>query len=136
MLEKKDLSVLNFQYLKSKRFFFVVFCFTAPLNPCCLLCPCRFKDSQTSVKDGDHYVIHENGTLEILVAQPVNSGKYTCIATNDLGIRENHVYLEVKGQIWTSDKSDSEIGSSTRCVRVKKTIVAYKEMIFLVLYSH
>nr|XP_043876399.1 neuronal cell adhesion molecule a isoform X3 [Solea senegalensis] len=55
-----------------------------------------FKDSQTSVKDGDQYVIHENGTLEIHVAQPLNSGKYTCIATNNLGIKENHVFLEVK----------------------------------------
>ncbi|KAM8909437.1 neuronal cell adhesion molecule a isoform 2-T2 [Spinachia spinachia] len=55
-----------------------------------------FKDSQTRVKNGDPYVIHENGTLEINVAQPLNSGKYTCIATNNLGIKENHVYLEVK----------------------------------------
>uniref|UniRef100_A0A673BYI7 Neuronal cell adhesion molecule a n=1 Tax=Sphaeramia orbicularis TaxID=375764 RepID=A0A673BYI7_9TELE len=55
-----------------------------------------FKDSQTSIKNGDPYVIHENGTLEIHVAQPLNSGKYTCIATNNLGIKENHVYLEVK----------------------------------------
>uniref|UniRef100_A0A8C4IKJ5 Neuronal cell adhesion molecule a n=1 Tax=Dicentrarchus labrax TaxID=13489 RepID=A0A8C4IKJ5_DICLA len=60
------------------------------------------ENSQTSVKNGDPYVIHENGTLEIHVAQPLNSGKYTCIATNNLGIKENHVYLEVKGQIWTS----------------------------------
>ncbi|XP_070848180.1 neuronal cell adhesion molecule a isoform X5 [Chaetodon trifascialis] len=55
-----------------------------------------FKDSQTSIKNGDPYVIHENGTLEIHVAQPLNSGKYTCIATNNLGIKENHVYLDVK----------------------------------------
>ncbi|KAM9327316.1 neuronal cell adhesion molecule a [Pholidichthys leucotaenia] len=55
-----------------------------------------FKDSQISIKNGDSYVIHENGTLEISVAQPQNSGKYTCIATNNLGIKENHVYLEVK----------------------------------------
>ncbi|XP_031140690.1 neuronal cell adhesion molecule a isoform X13 [Sander lucioperca] len=55
-----------------------------------------FKDSQTSVKNGDPYVIHENGTLEIHVAQPLHSGKYTCIASNNLGIKENHVYLEVK----------------------------------------
>uniref|UniRef100_A0A671YZE7 Neural cell adhesion molecule L1 n=1 Tax=Sparus aurata TaxID=8175 RepID=A0A671YZE7_SPAAU len=55
-----------------------------------------FKDSQTSIKDGDPYVIHVNGTLEIHVAQPLNSGKYTCIATNNLGIKENHVFLEVK----------------------------------------
>lgn len=43
-------------------------------------------------------MIHENGTLEINVAQPLNSGKYTCIASNNLGIKENHVFLEVKGQ--------------------------------------
>ncbi|XP_063761950.1 neuronal cell adhesion molecule a isoform X6 [Eleginops maclovinus] len=55
-----------------------------------------FKDSQTSIKNGDPYVIHENGTLEIHVAQPLNSGKFTCIATNILGIKENHVFLEVK----------------------------------------
>ncbi|KAK1906745.1 Neuronal cell adhesion molecule [Dissostichus eleginoides] len=55
-----------------------------------------FKDSQTSVKNGDPYVIHENGTLDIHVAQSLNSGKYTCIATNILGIKENHVFLEVK----------------------------------------
>ncbi|XP_075327554.1 neuronal cell adhesion molecule a isoform X7 [Odontesthes bonariensis] len=55
-----------------------------------------FKDSQISIKNSDTYVIHENGTLEMNVAQPLNSGKYTCIATNNLGIKENHVYLEVK----------------------------------------
>ncbi|XP_067346735.1 neuronal cell adhesion molecule a isoform X3 [Channa argus] len=55
-----------------------------------------FKDTQTSIKNDDPYVIHENGTLEIHVAQPLNSGKYTCIATNNLGRQENHVYLEVK----------------------------------------
>lgn len=67
------------------------------MEPCGLLLTCRFKD-QTRIKNGDQYVIHENGTLEILVAQPLNSGKYTCIATNNLGMKENHVYLEVKGQ--------------------------------------
>ncbi|XP_061770260.1 neuronal cell adhesion molecule a isoform X8 [Nerophis ophidion] len=55
-----------------------------------------FKDGKISIKSGDPYVIHENGTLEINVAQSQNSGKYTCIATNNLGIKENHVYLEVK----------------------------------------
>uniref|UniRef100_A0AAQ5XVE1 Neuronal cell adhesion molecule a n=1 Tax=Amphiprion ocellaris TaxID=80972 RepID=A0AAQ5XVE1_AMPOC len=55
-----------------------------------------FKDSQISIKNSDPYVIHEDGTLEIHVAQPLNSGKYTCIATNNLGIKENHVFLEVK----------------------------------------
>ncbi|KAK7896379.1 hypothetical protein WMY93_021704 [Mugilogobius chulae] len=55
-----------------------------------------FKDNQISIKNGDAYVLHENGTLEIHVAQPHNSGKYTCIATNNLGRKENHVFLEVK----------------------------------------
>ncbi|KAM9503694.1 neuronal cell adhesion molecule-like isoform 22-T28 [Salvelinus alpinus] len=55
-----------------------------------------FKDSRSSTLDGDPYVLHENGTLEIHVAQAVNSGKYTCVARNSLGISENHVYLEVK----------------------------------------
>ncbi|XP_051543964.1 neuronal cell adhesion molecule-like isoform X2 [Myxocyprinus asiaticus] len=54
-----------------------------------------FKDSQ-SILDGDSYIIHKNGTLEINVAQPLNSGKYTCMASNNLGNKENHVYLEVK----------------------------------------
>ncbi|KAF7655227.1 hypothetical protein LDENG_00059130 [Lucifuga dentata] len=55
-----------------------------------------FKDSQTSIQNGDLYVIRENGTLEIHTAQALNSGKYTCIAINTFGIRENHVHLEVK----------------------------------------
>ncbi|XP_070762984.1 neuronal cell adhesion molecule-like isoform X6 [Enoplosus armatus] len=55
-----------------------------------------FKDSRSSTLDGDPYIRHDNGTLEIHVAQAHNSGKYTCVATNTLGINENHVYLEVK----------------------------------------
>ena len=51
-----------------------------------------------AIQNRDPYVIHENGTLEINVAQPLNTGRYTCIATNALGIKENHVVLEVKGQ--------------------------------------
>lgn len=43
-------------------------------------------------------MFHENGTLEVPVAQAINSGKYTCVATNSLGISENHVHLEVKGE--------------------------------------
>lgn len=57
----------------------------------------RFKDSQ-SILDGDSYIIHKNGTLEISVAQSLNSGKYTCMASNNLGNKENHIYLEVKGE--------------------------------------
>ncbi|XP_029289194.1 LOW QUALITY PROTEIN: neuronal cell adhesion molecule-like [Cottoperca gobio] len=55
-----------------------------------------FKDSRSSTLDGDPYIVHDNGTLEIHVAQARNSGKYTCVARNILGIYENHVYLEVK----------------------------------------
>lgn len=58
----------------------------------------RFKDSRSSTLDGDPYIIHDNGTLEIRIAQAHNSGKYTCVARNSLGIYENHVYLEVKGE--------------------------------------
>ena len=58
----------------------------------------RFKEGQPSVLNGDPYVLHTNGTLEIHVAQPLHSGKYTCIAKNDLGSRENHVHLQVKGE--------------------------------------
>lgn len=47
---------------------------------------------------GDPYINHDNGTLEIHAAQPHNSGKYTCVARNNLGIYENHIYLEVKGK--------------------------------------
>ncbi|XP_068459201.1 neuronal cell adhesion molecule-like isoform X7 [Clinocottus analis] len=55
-----------------------------------------FKDSRSSTLDGDPYILHDNGTLEIHVAQARNSGKYTCVARNILGIYENHIYLEVK----------------------------------------
>ncbi|XP_065145894.1 neuronal cell adhesion molecule a isoform X12 [Paramisgurnus dabryanus] len=54
-----------------------------------------FKDGQ-SILDGDLYIIHKNGTLEINVAQQLNGGKYTCIASNNLGNKENYVHLEVK----------------------------------------
>ncbi|KAL0154352.1 hypothetical protein M9458_050318 [Cirrhinus mrigala] len=57
-----------------------------------------FKDSRSSMLEGNAYVFHENGTLEIHMSQPTNSGKYTCVARNNLGISENHVYLEVKGE--------------------------------------
>lgn len=55
-----------------------------------------FKVSRSSTLDGDPYILHDNGTLEIHVAQAHNSGKYTCVARNILGIYENHIYLEVK----------------------------------------
>ncbi|KTG03674.1 hypothetical protein cypCar_00022822, partial [Cyprinus carpio] len=53
----------------------------------------RFKDSML---EGNAYVFHENGTLEIHMSHPSNSGKYTCVARNSLSLSENHVYLQVK----------------------------------------
>lgn len=58
----------------------------------------RFKDSRSSTLDGDPYILLDNGTLEIRIAQTRHSGKYTCAARNILGIYENHVSLEVKGE--------------------------------------
>ncbi|XP_029378081.1 neuronal cell adhesion molecule isoform X6 [Echeneis naucrates] len=55
-----------------------------------------FKDSRSSTLDGEPYIFHDNGTLEIPIVQARNGGKYTCVARNTLGIYENHVYLEVK----------------------------------------
>ncbi|KAM9377027.1 neuronal cell adhesion molecule [Pholidichthys leucotaenia] len=55
-----------------------------------------FKDSRSSILQGEPYVLHDNGTLEIRVAQMEHGGKYTCVATNSLAIGENDVYLEVK----------------------------------------
>ncbi|TNN00337.1 hypothetical protein fugu_011583 [Takifugu bimaculatus] len=55
-----------------------------------------FKESRSSTMDSQAYITHTNGTLEMRTAQAHNSGKYTCVASNSLGIYENHVYLQVK----------------------------------------
>ncbi|XP_077423617.1 neuronal cell adhesion molecule isoform X20 [Vanacampus margaritifer] len=55
-----------------------------------------FKESPSGTLDTETHNEHDNGTLEIRVAQPRNSGKYTCVAQNSLGNYENHVHLEVK----------------------------------------
>ncbi|XP_072566029.1 neuronal cell adhesion molecule-like isoform X12 [Paramormyrops kingsleyae] len=55
-----------------------------------------FKDGHVSVTAGDQHSIYENGTLEIQEAHSSHSGRYTCIAVNILGSRENQVFLEVK----------------------------------------
>ncbi|XP_056907097.1 neuronal cell adhesion molecule-like isoform X11 [Takifugu flavidus] len=55
-----------------------------------------FKESRSSTMDSQAYITHTNGTLEMRTAQAHNSGKYTCVARNSLGIYENHVYLQVK----------------------------------------
>lgn len=51
-----------------------------------------------SILRGNEYVFHDNGTLEIPVAQKDNSGTYTCVARNELGKIQNEVQLEVKGK--------------------------------------
>ncbi|XP_072340455.1 neuronal cell adhesion molecule a isoform X15 [Scyliorhinus torazame] len=55
-----------------------------------------FKDDQGSVLHGDSYVFHDNGTLEIAFSQKNDSGTYTCIATNTLGVIQNQAFLHVK----------------------------------------
>ncbi|XP_019128215.2 neuronal cell adhesion molecule isoform X13 [Larimichthys crocea] len=55
-----------------------------------------YKDSRSSILEGDPYIFHDNGTLEIPIAQAQNSAKYTCVARNKFGISENQIYLEVK----------------------------------------
>uniref|UniRef100_A0A672JH06 Neuronal cell adhesion molecule n=1 Tax=Salarias fasciatus TaxID=181472 RepID=A0A672JH06_SALFA len=64
----------------------------------CLTLRVRFKGSRASTLDGDPYILHENGTLEVPNAQARDSGRYTCVARNTLGTYENHVSLEVKGE--------------------------------------
>ena len=51
-----------------------------------------------STLHGNEYVFHDNGTLEIPVAQKDSTGTYTCVARNELGKIQNEVQLEVKGK--------------------------------------
>ncbi|KAM6152020.1 neuronal cell adhesion molecule isoform 12-T12 [Erethizon dorsatum] len=55
-----------------------------------------FKGAKGSALHEDIYVFHENGTLEIPVAQKDNTGTYTCVARNKLGTAKNEVHVEVK----------------------------------------
>ncbi|XP_004635030.1 neuronal cell adhesion molecule isoform X4 [Octodon degus] len=55
-----------------------------------------FKGAKGSALHEDIYVVHENGTLEIPVAQKDNTGTYTCVARNKLGMAKNEVHLEIK----------------------------------------
>ncbi|KAM7181482.1 neuronal cell adhesion molecule isoform 4-T4 [Macrochelys suwanniensis] len=55
-----------------------------------------FKGVKGSILHGDLYVFHDNGTLEIPVAQKDSTGTYTCVARNKLGNVQNEVHLEVK----------------------------------------
>ncbi|XP_026723865.1 neuronal cell adhesion molecule isoform X11 [Athene cunicularia] len=55
-----------------------------------------FKGVKGSILRGNEYVFHDNGTLEIPVAQKDSTGTYTCVARNELGKVQNEVRLEVK----------------------------------------
>ncbi|XP_047550999.1 neuronal cell adhesion molecule isoform X14 [Lutra lutra] len=55
-----------------------------------------FKGAKGSALREDIYVLHENGTLEIPVAQKDSTGTYTCVARNKLGMAKNEVHLEIK----------------------------------------
>ncbi|VTJ87875.1 Hypothetical predicted protein [Marmota monax] len=55
-----------------------------------------FKGAKGSALREDIYILHENGTLEIPVAQKDSSGTYTCVARNKLGMAKNDVHLEIK----------------------------------------
>ncbi|XP_068258146.1 neuronal cell adhesion molecule isoform X25 [Nyctibius grandis] len=55
-----------------------------------------FKGVKGSILRGNEYIFHDNGTLEIPVAQKDSAGTYTCVARNELGKIQNEVQLEVK----------------------------------------
>ncbi|KAM6321389.1 neuronal cell adhesion molecule isoform 5-T5 [Aegotheles albertisi] len=55
-----------------------------------------FKGVKGSILRDSEYVFHDNGTLEIPVAQKDSTGTYTCVARNELGKTQNEVRLEVK----------------------------------------
>lgn len=55
-----------------------------------------FKGVQSSVLHGNDYVFHDNGTLEVPVAQKDSSGRFTCVARNKLGTDQKIIELQVK----------------------------------------
>ncbi|XP_051819127.1 neuronal cell adhesion molecule isoform X4 [Antechinus flavipes] len=55
-----------------------------------------FKGTKGSVLQEDTYIFHDNGTLEIPVAQKDSAGTYTCVVRNKLGMAKNDVHLEIK----------------------------------------
>ncbi|KAM4672032.1 neuronal cell adhesion molecule isoform 6-T6 [Amazona ochrocephala] len=55
-----------------------------------------FKGVKGSILRGSEYIFHDNGTLEIPVAQKDSTGTYTCVARNKLGKIQNEVQLEIK----------------------------------------
>ncbi|KAM9029332.1 neuronal cell adhesion molecule isoform 25-T26 [Guaruba guarouba] len=55
-----------------------------------------FKGVKGSILRGSEYIFHDNGSLEIPVAQKDSTGTYTCVARNKLGKTQNEVQLEIK----------------------------------------
>ncbi|XP_072509144.1 neuronal cell adhesion molecule isoform X5 [Notamacropus eugenii] len=55
-----------------------------------------FKGTKGSVLEENTHVFHDNGTLEIPVAQKDSAGTYTCVVRNKLGMAKNDVHLEIK----------------------------------------
>lgn len=74
-----------------------LFCF--PLLQAFSCVVVRFKNGQGSTLHGGNYIVHENGTLEIIRARKEDQGTYTCVATNLLGKAQNQVRLEIKGKM-------------------------------------
>ncbi|XP_030741063.1 neuronal cell adhesion molecule [Echinops telfairi] len=55
-----------------------------------------FKGVKGSALREETYLLHENGTLEIPVAQKDSAGTYACVARNKLGTAKNEIRLEIK----------------------------------------
>nr|XP_060633608.1 neuronal cell adhesion molecule isoform X19 [Anolis sagrei ordinatus] len=55
-----------------------------------------FKGVKGSILQGNQYIFHKNGTLEIPVAKKNSGGTYTCVARNKLGKVQNEVQLQIK----------------------------------------
>uniref|UniRef100_A0A3Q2XGF3 Neural cell adhesion molecule L1 n=1 Tax=Hippocampus comes TaxID=109280 RepID=A0A3Q2XGF3_HIPCM len=77
-----------------------------------------FKNGQGSGLDGGQYRVYVNGTLEIKRAKAVDEGTYTCVASSILGMAENQVRLEVKGQtpriVFAPEHQSAVRGSTAR----------------------
>uniref|UniRef100_A0A8D2KSG4 Neuronal cell adhesion molecule n=1 Tax=Varanus komodoensis TaxID=61221 RepID=A0A8D2KSG4_VARKO len=81
-----------------------------------------FKGVKGSVLQGNEYVFHKNGTLEIPVAQKDSSGTYTCVARNKLGKAQNEVQLEIKDPTMIIKKPEYKVVQRTGQVSFECTI--------------
>ncbi|XP_055900297.1 twitchin-like isoform X6 [Biomphalaria glabrata] len=79
-----------------------------------------YKDGR-EIQDGDHYTIKYSFgicTMEITNAKPEDSGKYTCIAINNLGQHETSCKVVVEDRVSSVTK---ETGSSQTSRTVRRT---------------